>query len=353
MSRLRRLERCPRLGLWLGPGGGPLSEPGAVLSQSADPTHNNKYKSLQLTDSATHTLHRATNPASAQPWLPTLATEPPARQEPSQPLAPVQDSPSIRDWSLESAISLDSLDSFSPASYSNSAMLVTPLATVRRAASRAREASETRLAALRDGVEEAVDYLTGSYDNSDDQHHDQHLARSYHSHLSRPERTDDPDEAGEGDSTIVPLLSEQSNRGPKPGRPRPTCHSRTSSYQSSYHSEYDDTAEIVEQKLRPVERVVAYAIFFVLGACTLLAWNAEIVQGAYFKARLEGSAYEVSFSSWLTLTFTSCNLIFLALSNYTQHGANYGRRIQWSNLTLLGVMILFIISTQLKEINPT
>ena len=232
-------------------------------------------------------------------------------------------------------------------------MIVSPLATVRRAASRAREASENRLAALRDGVEEAVDYLTGSNDNSDDEQANDRLARSSHSHLSQPQRTDDPDEAGEGDSTIVPLLSEQ--RGRHPARPRPTSrpsHSRTSSYRS-HQSQYDDTAELVQQKLRLAARVTAYAVFLVLGACTLLAWNAEIVQGAYFKARLEGSAYEVSFSSWLTLTFTSCNLIFLALSNYTQHGANYGRRIQASNVTLLAVMVLFIVSTQIKEINPT
>lgn len=236
-------------------------------------------------------------------------------------------------------------------------MLVTPLATVRRAASRAREASETRLAALREGAEEVVDYFTGSHANSDDDNSDgDHVDRS--SHLARPERTDDPDEAGEGDSTIVPLLSEQRshNKNKRPTHPRSQSSSRarpSHSRSSSYQSEFDDTAEVVQRKLRPVERWLAYAIFSTLGACTLLAWNAEIVQGAYFKARLEGSAYEVSFSSWLTLTFTSCNLIFLALSNYTQHGANYGWRIQLSNITLLVIMVLFILSTQLNEINPT
>lgn len=237
-------------------------------------------------------------------------------------------------------------------------MLVTPLATVRRAASRARQASEDRLAALRDGAGDVVDYLTGSGGSSEDGNWEEsELAHS--ARFAQPERTDDPDEAGEGDSTIVPLLSEQRAGGRRPARsrsqsqsrPRPG-HSRSFSYQS-YHSEYDDTAEEVERRLRPVARVLAFATFFVLGACTLLAWNAEIVQGAYFRARLAGSAYEVSFSSWLTLTFTSCNLGFLALSNYTQHGANYGRRIQLSNATLLAVMLVFIASTRLDEINPT
>lgn len=242
-------------------------------------------------------------------------------------------------------------------------MLVTPLATVRRAASRAREASESRLAALREGAgevaEEVVDYFTGSHGNSDDDDaagrsdgEQDRLGRS--GHLGRPERTDDPDEAGEGDSSLVPLLSEQRNPRHKPGHPQPRPRpSHTHSRSSSHQSEFDDTAELVQQKLRPVARYTAYAVFLVLGACTLLAWNAEIVQGAYLKARLEGSAYEVSFSSWLTLTFTSCNLVFLALSNYTQHGANYGWRIQLSNVTLLAVMVLFIVSTQIDQINPT
>lgn len=56
------------------------------------------------------------------------------------------------------------------------------------------------------------------------------------------------------------------------------------------------------------------------GACVLLPWNSEIVASTYFGARLAGSPYEASFSSWLALTFTSSNLCFLALANATQQG---------------------------------
>lgn len=46
-------------------------------------------------------------------------------------------------------------------------------------------------------------------------------------------------------------------------------------------------------------------------------------------------------------------MIFLGLSNYTQQGANLGRRIKLSLVALIATLTLFIVSTQLKQINST
>lgn len=59
-----------------------------------------------------------------------------------------------------------------------------------------------------------------------------------------------------------------------------------------------------------------------LGACVLLPWNTEIVAGSYIRARLEGSKMEASFSSWVALTFTTGNLVFLWMANRTQQGVS-------------------------------
>ncbi|BGP23736.1 hypothetical protein JCM10295v2_002637 [Rhodotorula toruloides] len=105
-----------------------------------------------------------------------------------------------------------------------------------------------------------------------------------------------------------------------------------------------------ETKVRKFEVWLAQLIFFILGACILLSWNTEIVAGAYFGARLVGSPFQTSFASFVALTFTTANLAFLAHANATQGGANLSRRIQVSIVTLIVVLVIFIVSTQVEEI---
>ncbi|GAA5889996.1 hypothetical protein JCM8208_001191 [Rhodotorula glutinis] len=107
-----------------------------------------------------------------------------------------------------------------------------------------------------------------------------------------------------------------------------------------------------EVKVRKLEVWLAQGIFFVLGACILLSWNTTIVAGSYYGARLAGSPFEASFASFNALTFTTANLVFLAHANATQGKADLSRRISWSILVLAANLVLFIISTVVKEIPP-
>lgn len=76
-----------------------------------------------------------------------------------------------------------------------------------------------------------------------------------------------------------------------------------------------------------------------------------IVSGTYLKARLEGSFVENSYSSWVALTFTTGNLVFLALANSTQHNANLSVRILSSIMVVAVVLIGLVISTQIQTID--
>ncbi|GAA5895049.1 hypothetical protein JCM6882_008272 [Rhodosporidiobolus microsporus] len=105
-----------------------------------------------------------------------------------------------------------------------------------------------------------------------------------------------------------------------------------------------------EVKVRKLEVWLAYLIFFILGACILLGWNQIIVASSYFGARLVGSPFETSFASFVSLTFTTANLVFLARANATQGSANLARRISLSILIMTANLILFIVTTRIKEI---
>ncbi|GAA5927518.1 hypothetical protein JCM3775_006006 [Rhodotorula graminis] len=107
-----------------------------------------------------------------------------------------------------------------------------------------------------------------------------------------------------------------------------------------------------EVKVRKLEVWLAQGIFFILGACILLSWNTTIVAGSYYGARLADSPFEASFASFNALTFTTANLVFLAHANATQGKADLSRRISWSILVLAANLVLFIISTVVKEIPP-
>lgn len=174
-----------------------------------------------------------------------------------------------------------------------------------------------------------------------------------------------PEEAREEvEDEYRPLMEDESSR---------PSHERSASYESALVGRSGTAEETVEHKARSVEVALAYGCFFTLGACILLAWNSEIVAGAYFLSRLVDSPYETSYSSWVALTFVSSaprwtsaalgadlsfepqttgNLLFLAYANATQQGAHLGRRIWGSIVVLIVTVSLYIVSTRIHEIDP-
>ncbi|GAA6060265.1 hypothetical protein JCM10212_003965 [Sporobolomyces blumeae] len=104
---------------------------------------------------------------------------------------------------------------------------------------------------------------------------------------------------------------------------------------------------------RQLEVWLTKGFFFILGACILLAWNTEIVAGSYYGARLEGSPFEYSYASFVALTFTTGNLLFLAHANATQQGANLARRISWSIIVMALTLAIAIMTTRIAAIPPT
>lgn len=100
-----------------------------------------------------------------------------------------------------------------------------------------------------------------------------------------------------------------------------------------------------------LSRVLTAILHQVLGAAILLAWNTEIVAGAYFGERLKGSPFERSFANFVALTFTTANLLFLAYANATQAKGNLNHRILWSLLLMIALLIIFVASTLVPSIN--
>ncbi|GAA5880736.1 hypothetical protein JCM16303_004332 [Sporobolomyces ruberrimus] len=106
-------------------------------------------------------------------------------------------------------------------------------------------------------------------------------------------------------------------------------------------------------KTRALEVYLTKGAFFILGACILLAWNTEIVAGSYYSSRLVGSPFEFSYASFVALTFTTGNLLFLAHANATQQGADLARRISISIIVMAVTLILAIITTKIQAIPST
>lgn len=161
------------------------------------------------------------------------------------------------------------------------------LTIAQRASSRARESASRTRQSVQEAWEEGQEVA-------------ETLVRDAEEHTG----DETPEEAREElEEEYQPLLEGQDDHASS--RPE---HARSASYESALTGRAGAGEESVERKARALEVAIAYGCFFILGACILLAWNAEIVAGAYFLARLEGSPYETSYSSWVALTFVSLYL---------------------------------------------
>ncbi|KAG6818846.1 hypothetical protein H0H93_001083, partial [Arthromyces matolae] len=80
-------------------------------------------------------------------------------------------------------------------------------------------------------------------------------------------------------------------------------------------------------------------IHFILGCCVLLPWNVMITATPYFLSRLNDSPLKGVFSSYLSVTFTACNFIFLAhatvVSKQTSPSHQTRRCIIWLSILCL------------------
>ncbi|KAM0745979.1 nucleoside transporter [Meredithblackwellia eburnea MCA 4105] len=109
----------------------------------------------------------------------------------------------------------------------------------------------------------------------------------------------------------------------------------------------------LDRKARRLEVHISYLCFFILGACILLPWNSEIVAGNYFRARLDGSPLQASYTSWVSLGFMGSNLVFLYLANKSQQKAVLSTRISTSIIVMSVILVVGIVSTKIDEIEPS
>ncbi|KAG8907507.1 hypothetical protein FRB99_003880 [Tulasnella sp. 403] len=82
----------------------------------------------------------------------------------------------------------------------------------------------------------------------------------------------------------------------------------------------------------------------VLGAASLLSWNAMITTMPYFLARLDGSSLKSPFPSYLSLTFSLLGFLGLAHAAASTKQANSSLRIRRSALILIAALFLLSMS---------
>ncbi|GAA5993590.1 hypothetical protein JCM5350_008367 [Sporobolomyces pararoseus] len=191
-------------------------------------------------------------------------------------------------------------------------------------------------------LQNAVSKVKGDLHTAEDLHH-----QATRTHEQAEEEGDevpedlDADEAGHVvDEEYRPLMEDDSSEE--------EGHSRRDRRGSKSRD-----AEGGTLRTRKLEVLLTKGAFFILGACILLAWNTEIVAGSYYSSRLVGSPFEFSYASFVALTFTSGNLLFLAHANATQQGADLARRISFSIIVMAVTLILAIITTKIEAIPST
>ncbi|KIK65644.1 hypothetical protein GYMLUDRAFT_39141 [Collybiopsis luxurians FD-317 M1] len=92
-------------------------------------------------------------------------------------------------------------------------------------------------------------------------------------------------------------------------------------------------------------------IHFVLGCAVLLPWNALITAIPYFLSRLAESSLKPTFSSYLSITFTLANFVFLAHATAKSKQMIASRQTILTLLGLAGLNFLLTLST-LVTISP-
>ncbi|SCZ98680.1 BZ3500_MvSof-1268-A1-R1_Chr7-1g09240 [Microbotryum saponariae] len=213
-----------------------------------------------------------------------------------------------------------------------------PLASASRAASRARERTRSSIEAAEHLVDQAGPGAEGpegvlhEIDGLEPSEVEQRLEDEYQPLMSKSAQADQEEDQG------------QRERG------RGHRRDRSEGERSDDVKAKDDHLQL-DLSARKFELGLAYGIFFILGACILLAWNSIIVAGVYFGARLKGSKFQDSYSNFVALTFTTGNLSFLAWANVTQHGVSFGLKFGKDGMMMQQGLVL-ITPLAIEEINP-
>lgn len=93
-------------------------------------------------------------------------------------------------------------------------------------------------------------------------------------------------------------------------------------------------------------------VYFMLGAATLLSWNAMINANPFFLSRLLGSPLRTSFSSYLSSVFTASNVVTLAHAIMTSKCSSPSRRAFWSTALTSAIVTILFLTTFLHH-SPT
>ncbi|KAH7105264.1 nucleoside transporter-domain-containing protein [Auriculariales sp. MPI-PUGE-AT-0066] len=89
-----------------------------------------------------------------------------------------------------------------------------------------------------------------------------------------------------------------------------------------------------------------------LGAATLLPWNAMITTSGYFSSRLAAasSPYAARFSYTLSTTLTVSNLVFLLHATLSSKRSPITRRLRFSGLLITALFTMLALATSLSDI---
>ncbi|KAI5122120.1 hypothetical protein M0805_000768 [Coniferiporia weirii] len=90
-------------------------------------------------------------------------------------------------------------------------------------------------------------------------------------------------------------------------------------------------------------------IHFIFGCAVLLPWNVLITATPYFLLRLAGTPLESTFSSYLSITFTIANFVFLAHATITSKQSSPSRRTFVSTLCLAALVGFLTLSTAVSS----
>ncbi|KAG6831868.1 hypothetical protein H0H92_006985 [Tricholoma furcatifolium] len=88
-------------------------------------------------------------------------------------------------------------------------------------------------------------------------------------------------------------------------------------------------------------------IHFILGCCVLLPWNVTITAMPYFLSRLNGSPFKGVFGSYLSVTCTASNFVFLAHATTISKETSPSRQIRRCIIWLTFFCLLLTITTYL------
>ncbi|KAG2066798.1 hypothetical protein BDR04DRAFT_1029168 [Suillus decipiens] len=86
-------------------------------------------------------------------------------------------------------------------------------------------------------------------------------------------------------------------------------------------------------------------VYFMLGAATLLSWDALINANPFFISRLSGSPLRMSFSSYLSSVFTTSKMITLGHAMMTSKQSSLSRRAFWSTALTSAIVTTLFLTT--------